>query len=117
MKYKLLVVSALFFTVSGYFLGVSFNNVTNTSVLVVVLSCLNIFFITIMLLAFKMIRNQHLKGVKAGYKEGVEDIMYGVYKEYGEKGADKVAKAAKEIIQKDKKETSKLNTMRVRMRY
>lgn len=115
MKYKLLVASALFFIVSGYFLGTLFNNEPNTSVAVVILSCLNIFFITLMLVAFKMFKNQRNEGLKDGYKEGIEDIMTGVHEEYGEEGADKVAKAARKCLEKEKKITKKVNKVHIHM--
>jgi len=115
MKYKLLVTSALFFTVSGYFLGTLFNNEPNTSIAVVILSFLNIVFITFMLVAFKMLKNQRSEGLKDGYKEGIDDIMAGVHEEYGEEGTDKVAKASRKILQIDGKVTNRGNKVHVHM--
>tara|TARA_R110000772_G_scaffold62137_6_gene139693 strand:- start:1430 stop:1783 length:354 start_codon:yes stop_codon:yes gene_type:complete len=115
MKYKLLVFSAIFFIIGGYFLGTLFNSDPNTSIAVIILSCMNIFFIAMMLTAFKMLKRQRNEGLKDGYKEGINDIMLGVELEYGEEGTDRVAKATRKALQTDKKIEVKGNKVHIHM--
>lgn len=115
MKYKLLVISAFFFITGGFFIGTLFNSDPNTSITIIILSFSNLLFIALMMTAFKMLKNQRNDGLKDGYKEGIDDIMAGVHEEYGEEGTDKVAKAAKKILQKDGKVTKKRNKVHVHM--
>jgi outer membrane scaffolding protein for murein synthesis (MipA/OmpV family) len=115
MKYKLLLISAFFFIIGGFFIGSLFNNDPNTSISIIILSCSNLLFISLMMTAFKMLKNQRMDGLKDGYKEGVGDIMAGVNEEYGEEGQDKVAKAAKKVLDREKKITTKGNKVHIHM--
>jgi hypothetical protein len=115
MKYKLLVLSAFFFITGGFFIGTLFNSDPNTSITIIILSCSNLLFISLMMTAFKMLKNQRNDGLKDGYKEGVDDIMAGVYEEYGDEGTDKVAKAAKKVLSREGKIKTKGNKVHIHM--
>lgn len=115
MKYKLLVISAIFFITGGFFLGSLFNEDPNTSISIIILSCMNIFFIAMMLTAFKMLKKQRNEGLKDGYREGINDIMAGVAEEYGEEGTNKVAKASKRVLAREKKITTKGNKVHIHL--
>jgi hypothetical protein len=98
MKYKLLVIAATLFTVCGYFAGTLTNSDPNDTLAVAILAVTNVFFIAMMLTAFKMLSKKSIEDRVKGYTEGTKDIVKGVDKVYGSKGVDKVLSASKKII-------------------
>lgn len=102
MRYKLLIGAAIIFTIGGISVGALFNKDPNTSMMVIILTCIDMFLLAMTLVAFKMLRKQNAEGKEYGYKEGVTDVLETAEEMYGVDEANILAENTKNRLNRSK---------------